>query len=507
LPDGDGVQAIDLETGAPLWARSYGRYEDRLACSPDGERLFVPLREDARVVVADATTGAPIRDLAIEGRPHNALVSPDGRRLYVASLTNPVLYEVDLAGGEAVRRIGPFSNGIRPFTVDPAGGRVYVNVDRLLGFEVGDLGSGAMLSRVEVAGFAVPEWRKAYHLTPSHGLSLSPDGRELWVVNSNGYLHVFDVTASAPRQVASLQVTGDPGWLTHSLDGAHLYAATGEVIDVRTRRTIAGLPPSEKVLEVVTSAGRVVEVGDQFGMGRAPVTGPRTLVVGLDRHHSGGTYAFEDTSEVGFSRAGEWLRSKGHALRAVTSAFDAASLAGLDVLLVVNPDKHGAKVAAGEAAALHRWVEAGGVAFLLGNRADAYDVEALNQLAAPFRLSFTREILKTAGDLVAPLPAHPFFAGCQELTIHNFNAVQASPPAAEVLRASVPGAGDKVLLAVARIGRGAVFALGDSWLYNRVFDAPVESRWKSRDNLRMLENVLRWVGEVRGAGADAVARN
>jgi DNA-binding beta-propeller fold protein YncE len=494
--EGDVVQAIDLATDKPTWTRSYGRFEDRLACAPDGQRLYVPLREDQQVVVVDAATGDEVRRLPIDGRPHNALVTPDGLRVYVASLTNPTLHEIDPRSLEVVGRIGPFTTGIRPFTVDPVRGRAYVNVDRLLGFEVGDLTSGRPTARVEVEGYPIPDWKQAYHLTPSHGIALTPDGRELWLVNADGHLHGFDVTATPPRQVANLDVSGDPGWLTISLDGRRLYAASGEVFDLHTRRLLTRLPESEKLIELAWSREQVVAVGDQFAMARpAPSAGP-ALVVGLDRHHSGGTYAYEDTTGLGFSKFGAWLRARGHAPRTLTAPLSAQSLAGLDVLLVVNPDGKGAPIAPDEPQALAEWVRRGGVAVLLGNRADAYDVEGLNRLAAPFGVSFTREILGTPGDLVAPPAPPPVVAGGPALTLHNFNALEVRPPAAEVFR-TVVGSDEKILLATAELGEGAILALSDSWLYNRVFDAPATSRWKSRDNLQMLQNVVAWFGAKR----------
>ena len=82
--------------------------------------------------------------------------------------------------------------------------------------------------------------------------------------------------ARPPKQVASLALREQPGWVTFSLDGRHAYPSTGEVIDVQTKKVLATLTDekgrevhSEKMLEIVFKDGVPVKVGDQFGVGRA----------------------------------------------------------------------------------------------------------------------------------------------------------------------------------------------------------------------------------------------
>jgi len=62
---------------------------------------------------------------------------------------------------------------IRPFTVNGSETLGYMCVNDLLGFEVRDLKSGKMLSRVEVQGFSTG--KVARHGCPSHGIGLTPD--------------------------------------------------------------------------------------------------------------------------------------------------------------------------------------------------------------------------------------------------------------------------------------------------------------------------------------------
>jgi hypothetical protein len=74
---------------------------------------------------------------------------------------------------------------------------------------------------------------------------------------------------------APLKLREQPGWITFSLDGRFAYPSTGDVVDARTKRVVAGLKAeadqevhSEKLLEVVFKGGIPVHAGDQFGLGR-----------------------------------------------------------------------------------------------------------------------------------------------------------------------------------------------------------------------------------------------
>jgi 6-phosphogluconolactonase (cycloisomerase 2 family) len=169
---------------------------------------------------------------------------------------------------------------IRPLTVNAAQTLVFVNVNELLGFEVGDLRTGKKLHRVEVQGFQKGPVKR--HKCPSHGIAFTPDEKQIWICDSfNQQLHIFDVSTMTdtipPRQIASIRTPRDePGWITFSIDGKYAYPATGEVIDTATRKIVAELKDetgaevhSEKMMEIQFRDGRPSRVGDQFGIGRA----------------------------------------------------------------------------------------------------------------------------------------------------------------------------------------------------------------------------------------------
>jgi hypothetical protein len=268
------LAAFDLATDRMLWNRTYDGGCDRLAISPDGKILYVPSFEGPHWHVIDAMTGDVIAKVVTNSGAHNTIYGSDGRHVYLAGLHSPVLSIADPRTNAVVAGVGPFGNSVRPFTVNAAETLCFVNVNELLGFEVGDLKSGKMLHRVEVTGYEKGPVKR--HGCPSHGIGLTPDEKELWLADgANSKIHIFNATVMPPKQVASIAVRDQPGWITFSLDGKHAYPSTGDVIDTVTRKVVARLTDeenravqSEKVVEVVFAGGKPVRTGDQFGIGR-----------------------------------------------------------------------------------------------------------------------------------------------------------------------------------------------------------------------------------------------
>ena len=268
------VAAFDLATERLVWNRTYDGGCDRLAIAPDGRVLYVPSFEGPHWLAIDAMSGDVLSKIVTNSGAHNTIYGPSGKRVYLAGLKSPLLFIADPATHSVTHQVGPFSDVIRPFTVNGAETLCFVNVNNLLGFEVGDIRTGKMLHRVEVAGYQKGPVKR--HGCPSHGVALTPDERELWLADAaNSAMHVFDATVMPPKQVTSLKLRDQPGWITFSLDGRYAYPSTGEVIDTKTKRIVVALEDetgravqSEKVVEVVLDGDKPVRTGDQFGIGR-----------------------------------------------------------------------------------------------------------------------------------------------------------------------------------------------------------------------------------------------
>ena len=267
------VACLDLITEKIVWEKTYEGGCDRMALSPDGKLMYVPSFEGPHWHVVDAAAGDVISKIVTKSGAHNTVYGPDGAHAYLAGLRSPLLSVADTRSHTVAKTIGPFSHSIRPFTVNGSQTLCFVNVNDLLGFEIGDLRTGKMLHRVEVSGYEKGPVKR--HGCPSHGIGLTPDEKEIWVADGhNNCVHVFDATVMPPKQVTTLKLREQPGWVTFSIDGRYAYPSTGEVFETRTKRMVAALADetgrqvhSEKLLEIVFDGGKPVRAGDQFGIG------------------------------------------------------------------------------------------------------------------------------------------------------------------------------------------------------------------------------------------------
>ena len=287
---GDVLICLDLSTDAVLWRKNVGPYADSHWVTPDGMRIYMPLRGEIAWVALDARDGStlaridtergkrydvdPIQDIG----PHNTWINKAGTRVYLEVLTVPYIYVADTATNTVLGKIGPFTKGIRPFAVSDDERYLYANVDGLLGFEIAEITKkpwgGRMIHRVEAVTPAsrlaeIPEPPKAKpHSTPSHGLNLTPNQKEVWMVDGvYGYVYVFDVSSRPPKQIASIPIFESPtarphpGWITFSIDGRYAYPDGGVVIDTATKQVAARIPTSEKLIEIDFQGGKAVAAG------------------------------------------------------------------------------------------------------------------------------------------------------------------------------------------------------------------------------------------------------
>jgi DNA-binding beta-propeller fold protein YncE len=288
--NGNGsVVAIDLLTNRVVWKRAYPTGTDGLAVTPDGSRLYIPVGEhtmDDRWLVADARTGKVIMEIHAGPGPHNTVMSTDGRLVYLGPRNSRYLYVASTRTNRIVRRVGPLLPGVRPFTIDESRGLAYTTATGFLGFQVSSLGTGRALYTVPVHGFSATTSLG----TPSHGITLTPDGRLLFVIDvPNGYVHAYDVSrvpAQPPRHVADIPLRhplvgeetpcggdcGRAGWLLTSLDGRYVFVGDGgDVIGARALAVVDFIPAlrnSRYPIEIDWRNGAPIRTSTRSGIAR-----------------------------------------------------------------------------------------------------------------------------------------------------------------------------------------------------------------------------------------------
>ena len=273
--------AFDVESEKILWEHQYDSGCDRACITPDGSKLYVPsgwwLRTtNAGFLVVDAENGKLLKHLPAGLAPHNSIASLDGQFVYLGSETNFWVFRTsDDSLALHVPNVG--ESGVFPFTVDSRNHFAYVCLGRHVGVDIVDLKKGQAVGRVLAADVADPT-KTIPHRT--HGAGLTPDENELWISDQDGKkLFIFDASSTALKPLGHVNLSaGGHGWVTFSRDGKYAWCHTSDVIDVKTRKIVATLKDDEgapfsgsKFIEIDFRDGKVVAMGDQFGLGRAYV--------------------------------------------------------------------------------------------------------------------------------------------------------------------------------------------------------------------------------------------
>ncbi|MGI9148540.1 MAG: YncE family protein [Chloroflexota bacterium] len=292
--DGNGsLLKYDLLRNEIVWSKTYGHGVDSMAITPDGAFIYMPVGEEAKTShewkVLDAASSDEVGSVSGGLAPHNTVVSLSGAHVYLGGREDRTLYVRNVADGSLYKSIGPFIDTLRPFAINTAESLVYTTHTGLLGFQVASITNGNVLYTAKVEGFH----SASDFTTPSHGISLSPDEREIYLIDTaNAYAHVFDVSHvpdSAPVLVASIPVSnkftgnedgcgtgwcGKIGWLRHTLDGRFVVVGnSGDVIDTAARRVVGSLPQlaeTRKMIEIDWTDGVPVQATPREGLGYGP---------------------------------------------------------------------------------------------------------------------------------------------------------------------------------------------------------------------------------------------
>jgi hypothetical protein len=272
--------AFDVESDQVLWERQYDSGCDRACITPDGSKIYAPtgwwLRStNSGFLVIDPADGSLRQRLPAGVAAHNSIASLDGRFAYLGTETNLWVFKTsDDSVALHVPDVG--ESGVFPFTIDRQQRYAYVCLGKHVGFDVVDLKTGEVLHRVWAHDAETHSTLIAHR---THGVGLTPDEREIWASDQDGkMLFIFDNTQMPPREVGHVALSqGGHGWVTFSLDGRYAWCHTPDVFDAKTREKVASLKDEKgqpvsgsKFIEIHFRDGKVVAMGDQFGLGRAP---------------------------------------------------------------------------------------------------------------------------------------------------------------------------------------------------------------------------------------------
>lgn len=188
-------------------------------------------------------------------------------------------------------------------------------------------------------------------------------------------------------------------------------------------------------------------------------------------------YKWNDTSNGGFSLLGDLFQKQGAEISTLTTAPSLKDLGKADIYIIVDPDldkeAYGGKANLMDAKTIkniEKWVKNGGVLVLLSNDNGNSEFEYFNKLAEKFGIHFNDDSYNRVqkrefeqGKVMVPAGNEIFSE--QKLYMKEVSSMDVKPPAKAVLTAEGKNIG-----AIAKVGRGIVFALGDPWCYNEYID-------------------------------------
>ncbi len=187
-------------------------------------------------------------------------------------------------------------------------------------------------------------------------------------------------------------------------------------------------------------------------------------------------YKWDEMTNNGFSLLGNVFNNYGVKTGTLYDAPTAENLKPANIYIIVDPDipKENPNTKYIEAAhikAISDWVKAGGVLAVLNNDTGNAEFAHLNKLLLKFGMRFnldSRNNVKGTqyeqGAIYIPA-GNEIFKTTKKIYMKDISTLHVDAPAYSALTDK-----NDVIIAVAKYGKGAVFAVGDPWFYNEYTD-------------------------------------
>ena len=275
------IYCVNVNNETVLWNKAINPGVDRLAINPNGQLLYVPTGEEGSanyINVVDANAGDIVRRVYFSNRSHDTLYPLSGPIFQETKATDGsghYLYLID-PSSYAVSRIGPYSGILGPYAVESTTSYAVNNVTNHWGMQVVNLKTGQIITA------NIPNHHPSSgDVGLLHGIGWSPDQSEVWQSSTwnDPQIYVWDtLKPMAPILKKRLALRSSRGahWLTFDIRGDHAYVAPNknsdedtEIFNTRAHTSVGVIGSSEDMLEIDFLNGKISQVGDQFGIGRA----------------------------------------------------------------------------------------------------------------------------------------------------------------------------------------------------------------------------------------------
>jgi YVTN family beta-propeller protein len=215
---------------------------NQCAATPSGRFVGVPIRDGNSVDIVDVLQAKVVKVLPVKV-PHNCFNAGSDDHIYVSSMGDHTINLIDLKKMNYAAKI-PVGGIPRPYAVSKDEKTAYVALTDFHGFAVVNIPGRQLIERVELPPAPPLECPLEPH-TPTHGLALSPDGREIWATSlaDNG-VYLYELFG---KRLSKEIPTGKcPNWIALSPDGVYCCVSNSgsddcSIIDTRSRREVARL--------------------------------------------------------------------------------------------------------------------------------------------------------------------------------------------------------------------------------------------------------------------------
>lgn len=274
-------------------------------------------------------------------------------------------------------------------------------------------------------------------------------------------------------------------------DGSYAYYMSEKVV-VNDPKGVGAFLQASNEMELVptlnVAKGKTVLLDDWFNSER------KKDIIGVLRPYH---YKWYEMYNNGFSFLGHVFNKYGIRTETLSAAPTAKNLKGADIYLIVDADNTADNPTPNymqpkDADEIYNWVKGGGVLVILHNDKGNAEFEHFNTLGDRFGIHFNEDSYNRVtgtdyevGKVIIP-PGNPILPNEKKIYQKEICSFTLTSPATAVLKKD-----DLVIFAVAKVGKGTVFATGDPWLYNEYTDnrkLPLEY-----ENFRAANDLVEWL--------------
>ena len=215
-------------------------------------------------------------------------------------------------------------------------------------------------------------------------------------------------------------------------------------------------------------------------------------------------YKWEEKDNGGFYSLSHVFNRYGLQTKTSYSAPTKENLKNAAVYIIVDADNLADNptpnyIRSKDVEAISQWVKTGGVLVLLHNDKGNAEFEHFNKLTEKFGIHFNEDSRNHVDGKKFDMGAlylnkdNEIFTTARKVYLKEISTLRLTTPAKAVFSES-----NDVIMAVSKLGKGTVFAVGDPWLYNEYLDGrklPADF-----DNFKAADDLVKWL--IRQIPAD-----